>query len=161
MAIQKKYISLYCNHLYKPLKLKNMKNLIITAIFFLISLVSFSQTYTFDVKNYNLYVANGFSEKDTIIKNTKQFTSKVSNKHYVLDLNKKIASVSENGSVEKLKITDVIKKGNETEFQVESSVDGATTTFSIYLTFKNNNIANVCLFWYDPWNNLTFVKNVK
>lgn len=159
--VRKKYLSLYCNHLYKPLKLKNMKNLIITAIFFLISLVSFSQTYTFDVKNYNLYVTNGFSEKDTIIKNTKQFVSQVSNKHYVLNLNKKIATVTENGNVDKLKITDVIKRGNETEFQIESSVGGATTTFSIYLTFKNNKISHVCLFWYDPWNNLTFVKNTK
>lgn len=138
-----------------------MKNLIITAIFFLISLVSFSQTYTFDVKNYNLYTSNGFSEKDTIIKNNKQFVSQVSNKHYVLNLNKKIATVSENGTVYKLKITDVIKKGNETEIQVESSVGGATTIFSIYLTFKNNKISHVCLFWYDPWNDLTFVKNVK
>ncbi len=152
---------MYCNHLYKPLKLKNMKNLIITAIFFLISLVSFSQTYTFDVKNYNFYTVNGFSEKDTIIKNTKQFVSQVSNKHYVLNLNKKIATVSENGTVDKLKITDVIKRGNETEFQIESSVGGATTTFSIYLTFKNNKISHVCLLWYDPWNNLTFVKNTK
>lgn len=160
MVVTKKTLPLYCNHLYKPLKLKNMKNLIITAIFFLISLVSFSQTYTFDVKNYNLYVINGFSEKDTIIKNTKQFAPQVSNKHYVLNLDKKIVTVSENGTVDKLKITDVIKKGNETEFIVESSVNGATTMFSIYLTFKNNKISHVCLFWYDPWNNLTFVKNV-
>jgi hypothetical protein len=138
-----------------------MKNLIITAIFFLISLVSFSQTYTFDVKNYNLYVTNGFSEKDAIIKNNNQFVTKVSNKHYVLNVDKKIAFVTENGVKEKFKITDVIKKGNETEYQIESSVDGATTTFSIYLTFKNNNISNVCLLWYDPFNNLTFVKNVK
>ena len=150
---------MYCNHLYKPLKLKNMKNLIITAIFFLISLVSFSQTYTFDVGNYNFYTVNGFSEKDAIIKNTKQFESKVSKKHYVLNLDKKIVTVSGNGTVDKLKITDVIKKGNETEFIVESSVDGTTTMFSIYLTFKNNKISNVCLLWYDPWNDLTFVIN--
>jgi hypothetical protein len=124
----------------------------------LISLVSFSQTYTFDVKNYNFYTVNGFSEKDTIIKNTKQFVSQVSNKHYVLNLDKKIVTVSENGTVDKLKITYVIKKGNETEFIIESSVGGVTTMFSIYLTLKNNEVSNVCLFWYDPFNNVTYVK---
>ena len=44
---------MYCNHLYKPLKLKNMKNLIITAVFFLISLVSFSQ-FKYPLSKYGM-----------------------------------------------------------------------------------------------------------
>jgi len=85
----------------------------------------------------------------------------VSNKHYVLDTDKKVAFVSENGVKQKFKITDVITNGNETEFIIESSVSGVTTTFSIYLTIKNNNVSHVCLFWYDPFNDLTYVKNVQ
>lgn len=45
---------MYCNHLYKPLKLKNMKNLIITSVFFLISLVSFSQV-KYPLFKYKMY----------------------------------------------------------------------------------------------------------
>ena len=138
-----------------------MKNLFVSFLFVFVTLVSFSQTYTFDVKNYDFYVIKGFSEKDTIIKNTKQFVSKVSDKQYVLSVDKKVAFVYENGVEEKFEITDVITNGNETEFILESSIDGLITTFSIYLTLKNNKISHVCLFWYDPFNNLTVVKNVK
>ena len=138
-----------------------MKNLIITSVFFLINLVSFSQTYTFDVKDYDFYITKGFSEKDTIIKNTKQFVSKVSDKHYVLSIDKKIAFVYENGVEEKFEITDVITKDNESEFILESSVNGLITTFSIYLTFQNNEVSHISLFWYDPFNNVTYLKDVK
>ena len=137
-----------------------MKNLIVIFLFSFVSLVSFSQTYTFDVKNYDFYVTKGFSEKDTVIKNTKQFVSKVSDKHYVLSVDKKVAFVYENGVEEKFEITDVITNGNESEFILESTVDGLITTFSIYLILKNNVVFHVCLFWYDPFNNLTVVKNV-
>lgn len=138
-----------------------MKNLILGFLFSIISFVSFSQTYTFDVKNYDFYVIKGFSEKDDIIKNTKQFVSKVCDKQYVLSLDKKVAFVYENGVEEKFEITDVVTNGNESEFIIESSVDGLITTFLIYLTFKNNEISHVCLLWYDPFNNVTYVKNVK
>ena len=138
-----------------------MKNLIVCFLFSIVSFVSFSQTYTFDVKNYDFYVVKGFSEKDTIIKNTKQFVSKSSDKQYVLSLDKKVAFVYENGVEEKFEITDVITNGDESEFILESSVDGLITTFSIYLTLKKNEVSHVCLFWYDPFNNLTVVKNVK
>ena len=138
-----------------------MKNLIVIFLFSFVSLVSFSQTYTFDVKNYDFYITKGFSEKDTVIKNTKQFVSKVSDKHYVLSVDKKVAFVYENGVEEKIEITEVITNGNESEFVLESSVDGLITTFLIYLTFKNNEISHVCLLWYDPFNNVTYVKNVK
>ena len=137
-----------------------MKNLIVVFLFSFVSLVSFSQTYKFDVKNYDLYVTNGFFEKDVILKNTKQFISKVSDKHYVLNVDKKVAFVYENGVEEKFEITDVITNGNETEFIIESSVNGLITTFSIYLTLKNDKVTNICLFWWDPFNDLTVVKNV-
>ena len=138
-----------------------MKKLIVIFLISFVSLVSFSQTYKFDVKNYDFYVTKGFSEKDSVIKDTKQFLSKVSDKHYVLNLDKKVAIVFENGVEEKFEITDVITKDNESEFILESSVNGLITTFSIYLTFKKNDVSHVCLFWYDPFNNLTVVKNVK
>ena len=137
-----------------------MKNLIAIFLFSFVSLLSFSQTYMFDVKNYDLYVTKGFFEKDDVIKNTKQFISKVSDKHYVLNVDKKVAFVYENGVEEKFEITDVITNGNETEFIVESSVNGLITTFSIYLTLKNDKVTNICLFWLDPFNDLTVVKKV-
>jgi len=138
-----------------------MKNLLVSFLFVLVTLVSFSQTYTFDVKNYDFYVTKGFSEKDIVIKNSKQFTPQVSDKHYVLNTDNKVAFVYENGVKQKFEITDVITNGNETEFIIESSVSGVITTFSIYLTLKNNEVSNVCLFWYDPFNDLTYVKNVQ
>jgi hypothetical protein len=138
-----------------------MKNLFVGFLLSIMSFVSFSQTYTFDVKNYDLYVTKGFFEKDTVIKNTNQFVSKVSDKHYVLSVDKKVAFVYENGVEEKFEITDVITNGDETEFIIESSVGGVITTFSIYLTLKNDNVTNICLFWWDPFNDLTVVKNVK
>ena len=137
-----------------------MKNLIAIFLFSFVSLLSFSQTYMFDVKNYDLYVTKGFFEKDYVIKNTKQFISKVSDKHYVLNVDKKVAFVYENGVEEKFEITDVITNGNETEFIIESSVNGLITTFSIYLTLKNDKVTNICLFWWDPFNDLTVVKKV-
>jgi len=137
-----------------------MKNLIAIFLFSFVSLLSFSQTYMFDVKNYDLYVTKGFFEKDDVIKNTKQFISKVSDKHYVLNVDKKVAFVYENGVEEKFEITDVITNGNETEFIIESSVNGLITTFSIYLTLKNDKVTNICLFWWDPFNDLTVVKKV-
>jgi hypothetical protein len=138
-----------------------MKNLFVSFLFVFVTLVSFSQTYTFDVKNYDFYVTKGFSEKDIVIKNSKQFTPQVSDKHYVLNTDNKVAFVYENGVKQKFEITDVITNGNETEFIIESSVSGVITTFSIYLTLKNNEVSNVCLFWYDPFNDLTYVKNVQ
>jgi hypothetical protein len=78
-----------------------------------------------------------------------------------LNTDNKVAFVYENGVKQKFEITDVITNGNETEFIIESSVSGVTTTFSIYLTIKNNNVSHVCLFWYDPFNDLTYVKNVQ
>jgi len=137
-----------------------MKNLIAIFLFSFVSLLSFSQTYMFDVKNYDLYVTKGFFEKDDVIKNTKQFISKVSDKHYVLNVDKKVAFVYENGVEEKFEITDVITNGNETEFIVESSVNGLITTFSIYLTLIKDKVTNICLFWWDPFNDLTVVKKV-
>jgi len=137
-----------------------MKNLIAIFLFSFVSLLSFSQTYMFDVKNYDLYVTKGFFEKEEVIKNTKQFISKVSDKHYVLNVDKKVAFVYENGVEEKFEITDVITNGNETEFIIESSVNGLITTFSIYLTLKNDKVTNICLFWWDPFNDLTVVKKV-
>ena len=138
-----------------------MKNLFVSFLFVFVTLVSFSQTYTFDVKNYDFYVTKGFSEKDIVIKNSKQFTPQVSDKHYVLNTDNKVAFVYENGVKQKFQITDVITNGNETEFIIESSVSGVITTFSIYLKLKNNEVSNVCLFWYDPFDNVTYVKNVK
>ena len=45
-----------------------MKKLFVSFLFVFVSIVSLSQTYEFDVKNYNLYTVSGFSEKDAILK---------------------------------------------------------------------------------------------
>jgi hypothetical protein len=138
-----------------------MKNLIVGFLSLIVSFVSFSQTYKFDVKNYDLYVTNGFFEKDVILKNTKSFESKICDRNYVVDLDKKVTFFYENGVlVEKLNISNVIKNGDEFEIAVDTYINGNITTFLIYLTLKNNKINDVCLLWYDPFNNRTFVRNV-
>lgn len=141
-----------------------MKNLFLTVLFTLVSLVSFSQKYKFDVKNYDLYITSGFSEKDVILENVKDFVPKVTNRSYIVDLDKKVTFFYENNSlVEKLEIEDVIQTSDGIEVIVNSYLGQkqVVTTFSIYLTLQNDSVTNVCFFWYDPFNNLTMVKNVK
>jgi len=141
-----------------------MKNLFVSFLFVFVTLVSFSQTYTFDVKNYDFYITSGFSEKDVILENVKDFVPKVTNRSYVVDLDKKVTFFYENNSlVEKLEIEDVIQTNDGIEVIVNSYLGQkqVVTTFSIYLTLQNDSVTNVCFFWYDPFNNLTMVKNVK
>ena len=63
-----------------------MKKLFVSFLFVFVSIVSLSQTYKFDVKNYNLYTVSGFSEKDAILKNSKSSTPMVSDRKYTVDL---------------------------------------------------------------------------
>jgi len=141
-----------------------MKNLFVSLLFVFVSFVSFSQTYKFDVKNYDLHVVSGFSEKDAILKNSKTPTPMVCNRNYTVDMDNKLLSFFEDGLfVEKFRITDLIESNGETEIIVESYLTdkGNITTFSVYYTLKNNEMSDICLFWYDPFNNRTLVKNVK
>ena len=141
-----------------------MKNLFVSFLFSVISFISFSQTYEFEVKNYNLYSVSGFSEKNTILKNIKMSETMVCNRKYAVDMDNKLLLFYEDGVfVEKFTITDVIETNSETEMIVESYLtgNGNVTTFSIYYTLKNNEMSDICLFWYDPFNNRTLVKNVK
>ena len=140
-----------------------MKNLISTTIFTLVSIYAFSQEYKFDVKSYDLYNTSGFSEKDVILENVKDFVPNVSNRTYVVDLDKKETLFYENNSlVEKLEIEDVIQTTDGIEVVVNSYLTrkDLVTTFSIYLTLQNNEVSHVAFFWYDPFNNLTVVKDV-
>jgi hypothetical protein len=141
-----------------------MKSLFVSFLFVFLSFVSISQTYKFDVKSYNLHVVSGFSEKDAILKNSKMPTPMVCNRNYTVDMDNKLLLFYEDGVfVEKFTITDVIETNSETEMIVESYLtgNGNVTTFSIYYTLKNNEMSDICLFWYDPFNNKTLVKNVK
>lgn len=141
-----------------------MKKLVVSFLFVCLSIVSFSQTYTFDVKNYDLYVVDGFFEKDTILNNVKEFQSNVCNRRYIIDLNeKKLSFYEDDNFVEKFNIIDVVKSNSQTEIVVESHLDNSSTItiFSIYLTIKHKKANNVCLFWYDPFNDKTLVKQVK
>lgn len=140
-----------------------MKKLISTALFTLVSIFAFSQKYKFDVKSYDLYNTSGFSEKNVILENVKDFVPNVTNRSYVVDLDKKVTLFYENNSlVEKLEIEDVIQTNDGIEVVVNSYLTqkDLVTTFSIYLTLQNNTVSHVSFFWYDPFNNLTLVKNV-
>jgi len=141
-----------------------MKNLIVGFLFSIVSFVSFSQTYTFDVKNYDLYVVNDFPEKDSILKNTEVSVPMVCNRKYTIDLDNKILKFYENGKfVENFKITDVIDFDNETLIFVESYSEklGYTTTIHIYFKLDGDKVKNVCFLWADFLNNRTFLKDIK
>ena len=134
-----------------------------TALFTLISVFVFAQEYKFDVKSYDLYNTSGFSEKDVILENVKDFVPNVTNRSYVVDLGKKVTLFYENNAlVEKLEIEDVIQTNDGIEVVVNSYLTqkDLVTTFSIYLTLQNNEVSHVAFFWYDPFNNFTTVKNV-
>lgn len=140
-----------------------MKKLFVSFLLLFVSLVSFSQTYDFEVKSYDLYISMGFSEKDTILKKSKMSVPMVCNRKYTLDLSEKTLHFYENGVfVEKFRVIDVIKANNETEVIVESWVinNADITTFSIYLTLKKEEVSDICLYWFDPFNNRTLVKKV-
>jgi len=140
-----------------------MKNLFVSFLLSVVSFVSFSQTYNFDVKSYDLYISQGFSEKDTILKKSKMSVPMVCNRKYTLDLSKKTLHFYEDGVfVEKFRVIDVIETNNETEVIVESwvSTNSIITTFSIYLKFKKEEVSDICLYWFDPFNNRTLVKMV-
>ena len=140
-----------------------MKNLITTTMFTLVSVFAFSQEYKFDVKSYDLYNISGYAEKDVILENVKDFVPNVTNRSYVVDLGKKVTLFYENNAlVEKLEIEDVIQTNDGIEVVVNSYLTqkDLVTTFSIYLTLQNNEVSHVAFFWYDPFNNLTVVKNV-
>ena len=140
-----------------------MKNLFVSFFLSVVSFVSFSQTYNFDVKSYDLYISMGFSEKDTVLKKSKMSVPMVCNRKYTLDLSEKTLHFYEDGVfVEKFRVIDVIETNNETEVIVESWVTNNSniTTFSIYLTLKKEEVSDICLYWFDPFNNRTLVKKV-
>jgi hypothetical protein len=140
-----------------------MKNLFVSFFLSVVSFVSFSQTYNFDVKSYDLYISMGFSEKDTVLKKSKMSVPMVCNRKYTLDLSEKTLHFYEDGVfVEKFKVIDVIEINNETEVIVESWLTNNSdiTTFSIYLTLKKEEVSDICLYWFDPFNNRTLVKKV-
>lgn len=140
-----------------------MKNLFFSFLLSIVSFISFSQTYNFEVKSYDLYISQGFSEKDTILKKSKMSVPMVCNKKYTLDLSEKTLHFYEDGVfVEKFKVTDVIETNNEIEVIVESWLTNNSdiTTFSIYLKLKREEVSDICLYWFDPFNNRTLVKKV-
>lgn len=140
-----------------------MKNLFVSFLLLVVSFVSFSQTYNFDVKSYDLYISMGFSEKDTVLKKSKMSVPMVCNRKYTLDLSEKTLHFYEDGVfVEKFRVIDVIETNNETEVIVESWLTNNSdiTTFSIYLTLKKEEVSDICLYWFDPFNNRTLVKKV-
>ena len=141
-----------------------MKKLVVSLLLTLVSLVSFCQTYTFDVKNYDLYVVNGLPEKDSILKNSNISVPMVCDRKYTIDLDSMILKFYENGEfVENFKITDVIDLENETLIFVESYTTKTDYVTTIYIYFKlhNNKINDVCFLWPDFVNNRTFLKDIK
>lgn len=141
-----------------------MKNLLFSFLLSIVSFVSFSQTYDFEVKSYDLYVVNDFPEKDSILKNTEVSVPMVCDRKYTIDLDNKILKFYENGEfVENFKITDVIDLENETLIFVESylTYTGYITTIHIYFKLYGDKVKNVCFLWPDFVNNRTFLKEIK
>jgi hypothetical protein len=116
-----------------------MKKLVFTLLLTFVSVVSFCQTYTFDVKNYDLYVVNDFPEKDSILKNTEISVPMVCDRKYTIDFD------------------------NETLIFVESYSEklGYATTIHIYFKLDGDKVKNICFLWPDFINGRTFLKDIK
>jgi hypothetical protein len=142
-----------------------MKTLIFIAVGIFVSFKTFSQVYKFDVREYNLYIVKGFSEKENILKNSKEFTTEKCDRKYMVDLKKNLVYYYEGGSLkEKLVISGFEQNGKNIEVFVESSLEdneSIQTIFSIYLTTKNKKVKKVYFFWYNPFDDYTMVKDVK
>jgi hypothetical protein len=141
-----------------------MKKLVVSLLLTFVSLVSFCQTYTFDVKNYDLYVVDDFPEKDSILKNSNISVPMVCDRKYTIDLDSMILKFYENGEfVENFKITNLVDFDNETLIFVESYTTKTDYVTTIYIYFKlhNNKINDVCFLWPDFVNNRTFLKDIK
>jgi hypothetical protein len=133
-----------------------MKKLVVSLLLTFVSLVSFCQTYTFDVKNYDLYVVDDFPEKDSILKNTKISVPMVCDRKYTIDLDSMILKFYENGKfVENFKITNLVDFDNETLIFVESYLTntGYITTIYIYFKLDGDKVKNICFLWPDFINN--------
>jgi hypothetical protein len=117
-----------------------MKKLVVSLLLTFVSLVSFCQTYTFDVKNYDLYVVNGLPEKDSILKNSNISVPMVCDRKYTIDLDSMILKFYENGEfVENFKITNLVDFDNETLIFVESYTTKTDYVTTIYIYFKLHN----------------------
>jgi hypothetical protein len=141
-----------------------MKKLVFTLLLTFVSVVSFCQTYTFDVKNYDLYVVNDFPEKDSILKNTEISVPMVCDRKYTIDLDNKILKFYENGEfVENFKITNLVDFDNETLIFVESYTTKTDYVTTIYIYFKldGDKVKDVCFLWPDFINGRTFLKDIK
>ena len=141
-----------------------MKKLVVSVLLTFVSLVSFCQTYTFDVKNYDLYVVDDFPEKDSILKNTKISVPMVCDRKYTIDLDSMILKFYENGKfVENFKITNLVDFDNETLIFVESYLTntGYITTIYIYFKLDGDKVKNIYFLWPDFINNRTFLKDIK
>jgi hypothetical protein len=141
-----------------------MKKLFVSFLLLFVSLVSFSQTYDFEVKSYDLYVVDDFPEKDSILKNSNISVPMVCDRKYTIDLDSMILKFYENGEfVENFKITNLVDFDNETLIFVESYTTKTDYVTTIYIYFKlhNNKINDVCFLWPDFVNNRTFLKDIK
>jgi hypothetical protein len=141
-----------------------MKKLFVSFLLLFVSLVSFGQTYDFEVKSYDLYVVDDFPEKDSILKNSNISVPMVCDRKYTIDLDSMILKFYENGEfVENFKITNLVDFDNETLIFVESYTTKTDYVTTIYIYFKlhNNKINDVCFLWPDFVNNRTFLKDIK
>jgi hypothetical protein len=138
-----------------------MKNLIITSIFSLISLVSFSQKLNF--MSFGFYSVNITTnpkiklQKLTNVKPTKDFTHWDGFNHYEVDLNKKVVIHCYVGEAygEKLKIYNLITTKDYYSFDVKSK--SATersfliprnqkSKYNLLIKYKEGDSTHVALF---------------
>ena len=129
---------MYCNHLYKPLKLKNMKNLILTSIFIISTLFSIAQEkISFATFNFKIMdvTKNPKVNLETIYKVGP--SGKIDHwdgfNHYEVDLKKMVLIHSyvgeETGNGEKNKILNFKKTKDFYSFDAKDSECGKISYF--------------------------------
>ena len=139
---------MYCNHLYKPLKIKNMKNLIIASIFFLVSFISFSQVITIEYQKTNTYISEGKVGYKQILEDTNNIPySYFSNYKKEFDLDNKVCKFFINGVLRsELKIFE-INKISDTFYEIVFLEEDIRNGNNI-LTYEYVNNDMSYYYWY-------------
>jgi len=144
-----------------------MKNLFFIGIL-VFSKYTNAQELKFDVKAYTENSKKGFHEEDEII-NSSNGQFQICDRKYTANLKEKKLYFYENRKLDGiLKINDIITHNNQLELIVETSLGDANTPteFIIYIDFSekkmtSENISKIKFFWYNPWDDITYVKRIE
>jgi hypothetical protein len=144
-----------------------MKNLFFIGVL-VFSKITNAQELKFDVKAYTENSKQGFHEMDKLI-NSSKGQKKICDRKYRANLNEKKLYFYENGKLDGvLKINNIIHHNNQLELIVETSLGEANTPteFIIYIDFSgkkmtSENISKIKFFWYNPWDDVSYVKRIE